>query len=251
VFVVNTYDTEILYSGGAADAIVSPCLWPTVKDERNAILKTYKYLNEIPPPEPFPGLMHQFATFGDGKVTMFHFDDSNAGMSCGKGCDSHLCLTNNPGTLFVVHCIDEDGNVQPYCFRQYKHALTFFRAANCLHGSVDEKTYLSYLSRHGLVGHYKYIVANNSNERNDANVEEECVKRVFLTTYSRRSLSDHAWELRLWEESNYEPFYKRARNEYSSIQRPKQSVEEVNRVGSIHGLVSPFKPTEHEDDVFG
>jgi hypothetical protein len=51
VFVVNTYDTEILYSGGAADAIVSPCLWPTVKDERNAILKTYKYLNEIPPPE--------------------------------------------------------------------------------------------------------------------------------------------------------------------------------------------------------
>jgi hypothetical protein len=129
--------------------------------------------------------------------------------------------------------------------------LTFFRAANCLHGSVDKKTYLSYLSRHGLVGHYKYIVANNSNEHNDANVEEECVKRVFLTTYSRRSLSDHAWELRLWEESNYEPFYKRARNEYSSIQRPKQSVEEVNRVGSIHGLVSLFKPTEHEDDVFG
>jgi hypothetical protein len=108
--------------------------------------------------------MHQFATLGDGKVTMFHFDDSNAGTSCGKGCDSHLCLANNPGTLFVIHCVDEDDNVQPYCFRQYKHALAFFRAANCLHGAVDERTYLSYLSQLGLGGHYKYIVANKSNE---------------------------------------------------------------------------------------
>jgi hypothetical protein len=104
--------------------------------ERQAILKTYNYLNEVPLLQPFPRLMHQFVTLGDSRVTMFvHFfaDDSNASMLCGKNCDSHLCLRNNPGTLVVVHCVDEDDNVQPYCFHQYKHVLLFFCAANCLH----------------------------------------------------------------------------------------------------------------------
>jgi hypothetical protein len=94
---------------------------------------------------------------------------------------------------------------------------SFVQQTASMHGAVDEKMNLSYQSQCGL-RHDKYIVEKNSNECSDGNVEEECVKHVFLTTYSRRSLSDHAWELCLWEEISYEPFYKCACKKHLSVQ---------------------------------
>lgn len=216
--------------------------WPTSKNARDAVVTSYEYLKKTPPPEPFPGLQHQFATFGKGE-SFFHFDGENAGMLCGNSCDVHLCMTHNPTTVLVVHLLDQDGNAQPYCIRQYKHSYTAFRGANSLHGSVNERTYLSLLNEH-VGGHDKYT----KGECDAYLYESESDTRVYFTTYSRHSLLDHAWELRLWTESGIDPYYVNAGSTRS--RRPKQANDDVERVASMYGLVSPFARETAKHEAF-
>jgi hypothetical protein len=216
-------------------------LFPDAKEQREAVLESYKQLGLEAPDEPFPGCNHQFATYG-WDMKPFHFDDNNAGLESGKSPDLHMCLTHNPSIAMVVHIPTEDGNVQPYCFPQYQYALTLFRAGNHLHGTVDLTTYLNAMAHEfRMDGHFGFI-GNHGPNSSTVGTQQESARRLFLTTYSRHAVMDHAWELRLWNESGLPAYYKEAGAQYKKRDNQRYaSVKVTKRVKDKYGLESPFK----------
>lgn len=169
----------------------------------------------------------------------FHFDMRSPGQSCGSATlDVHQCKTKVPRLCFVVVVLTDEGLI-PYVIPQYEGTTTLFWGHDQLHGVVDIDSLVDFFpSCHDSVMQH---------QRDCKHIKEHDNKRVWVSFYSRKSMWDLAWEIKLYKNANNKLQVHNMKDgpiKKSRAKRKGSKRQNVNRIiRKTHGkeLKSPYR----------
>lgn len=198
-----------------------------------------------PPQRPRKDCNAASASLANSLVTEIHMDQQNLPVESGDLCDAHMCITNNPDIVLVIHVPNAEGGYDAHLVRQRVGTVTYFRGESQPHGAMDAATWLDSIGRALCAG----------DEEEEAHLydllglfcrtAQRSLDRIWISSFGRKSMYDLAWEYRKHSSLGIERQYHRVKTDPGNLKEARAGRKIHPRAilrdaGDWYGDKSPF-----------